>query len=112
MTDGTRRELPIDAKLLSEVIIELNISRRSVALYPEEHPIKIESIKRAYNLLNKLFEIRPSITLGISGDTLIVDDYALDRKNPVFREFSLGLHQRGIATVTFYSSMTEDELSL
>lgn len=107
-----KEKLPLDAKLLSDIIIELNISRRSVALYPKDHPITSESLKRAFNLFEKIFEIRPEITLGISKDSLIVDEYVLDRKNPVFREFSLGLHERGIAAVTFFSNMTIDELFL
>lgn len=113
MTEEIRKErLPLDAKLLSEIIIELNISRRSVALYPKGHPIIAESLRRAYSLFEKIFEIRPDITLGISKDTLFVDEYALDRRNPVFREFSQCLHERGIAAVTFNSPMTIEELFL
>lgn len=113
MTENVKKDnLPLDAKLLSEVIIELNISRRSVALYPKDHPITADSLNKAYNLLKKIFNIRPEITFGILKDTIIVDEYALDKKNPVFREFSLCLHERGIAAVTFYSNMTIDELFL
>jgi len=113
MMDEIKKDrLPIDARLLSEIIIELNISRRSVALYPKGHPITTESVKRAFGLFEKLFEIRPEISLGISKDALIVDDYALDRKNPVFTEFSLVLHEKGIAAITFYSNMSIDELFL
>lgn len=113
MTENVKKDnLPLDAKLLSEVIIELNISRRSVALYPKDHPITADSLNKAYNLLKKIFDIRPDITFGILKDTIIVDEYALDKKNPVFREFSLSLHERGIAAVTFYSNMTIDELFL
>lgn len=103
-------QLPIDAQLLSEAVIELNISRRSVSLYPKEHPITKESLKRAYELLLKLFELRHSITLGVTKDSLIVDEHTLDRKNPVFREFSLSLHERGIAAVTFQMGLTIDDL--
>ena len=31
-------KIPLDAKLLSYAIIELNISRRNVAIYPRDHP--------------------------------------------------------------------------
>lgn len=113
MTEEIKKDrLPLDAKLLSEIIIELNISRRSVSLYPKAHPITAESLSRVYSLFEKIFEIRPEITLGISKDTLIVDEYLLDRRNPVFREFSQCLHEQGIAAVTFLSHMTIDELFL
>src|SRR5512143_3005166 len=80
-----KEKLPIDAKLLTDAVIELNISRRSVGLYPQEHPITKESLEKAFNFLQKLFEIRNSITIGIAKDTLVVDEYTLERKNPVFR---------------------------
>jgi HEAT repeat protein len=104
-------KLPLDAKLLSEAVIELNISRRSVGMYPAEHPIVKESIERAFACLKKLFEIRPAITLGIAGDTLVVDEYKLDRKNAVFREFANSVHSRGISAITFSSGLSKEELT-
>ncbi len=108
--DPKDKNLPIDAKLLSDAIIELNISRRSVGLYPADHPIVGESIERAFSFLQKLFELRPEITLGIAKNTLLVDEYQLDRRNPVFKEFSLCLHTKGLAAVKFRKGMVQDEL--
>jgi len=110
MEEKKQEKLPIDAKLLSEVVIELNISRRSVGLYPLDHPIAKESIKRAFELLKRLFELRNSITLGIAKDTLIIDEYTLDRKNPVFSDFALTLHDRGIAAITFFNGLEFEEI--
>jgi HEAT repeat protein len=107
-----KKKQPLDTKLLSDAIIELNISRRSVGLYPSEHPITRQSIKNAHGLLKKIFEIRSSITLGVAKNVLMVDEYTLDRKNPVYIEFALSLHSKGIASVTFYSGLEEDELLL
>ncbi|MEF9475175.1 MAG: HEAT repeat domain-containing protein [Candidatus Mariimomonas ferrooxydans] len=105
-----KEKLPLDAKLLSDAVIELNISRRSVGLYPSEHPITKKSIESAYSLLKKLFEIRSSITLGVAKDVLMVDEYTLDRKNPVFIEFATALHSKGIAAITFYSGLEGNEV--
>lgn len=110
MEEKKREKLPIDARLLSDAVIELNISRRSVGLYPKEHPITRESIEKAFEFLRRLFELRSSITIGIAKDTLVVDEYTLDRRNPVFREFALSLHGKGIAAVTFSAGLAMDEL--
>lgn len=110
MEEKKREKLPIDATLLSDAIIELNISRRSVGLYPRDHPITRESIEKAYDFLKRLFELRSSITMGIAKDTLVVDEYTLDRKNPVFREFALSIHSKGIAAITFYAGLEIEEL--
>lgn len=105
-----KEKLPLDAKLLSEAVIELNISRRSVGLYPDEHPITRQSIEKAHQFLKKLFDIRSSITLGIAKDVLMVEEWTLDKRNPVFREFAMALYEKGIAAVTFHSGATEEEL--
>ncbi|HYQ48368.1 MAG TPA: HEAT repeat domain-containing protein, partial [Thermodesulfovibrionales bacterium] len=105
-----QEKLPLDAKLLADTVIELNISRRSVGFYPPEHPIIRDSIERAYQHLQKLFEIRHVITLGIAKDTLVVDEYILDRGNPVFREFAGVLHAKGIAAITFTAGLKQPEL--
>ncbi len=105
-----RERLPLDARLLADAVIELNISRRSVSIYPPDHPVTRESVGRAFEFLLKLFELRGTITLGIAKDILVVDEHVLDRKNPVFREFALSLHEKGIAAVTFVLGLTVDEL--
>ncbi len=107
---GKQEKLPLDAKLLSDAVIELNISRRSVGLYPPEHPITRQSIKSAYTLLKKLFELRSSITLGVAKNVLMIDEYTLDRGNPVFIEFAFALHAKGIAAITFHSGLEEKEV--
>jgi hypothetical protein len=103
-------KLPLDAILLSDAVIELNISKRCVGLYPHDHPIVKGSIERAFAFLQKLFELRSDITLGIAEDTLVVDEYTLDRKNPVFKEFAYSLHAKGIAAITFSAGLLKEEL--
>jgi hypothetical protein len=104
-------KLPLDARLLSEAVIEFNISRRNVGLYPPGHAVITGSIQKAYELLQKLFELRTSITLGIAKDALVIDEYSLDRKNPVYREVALSFHESGIAGITFHAGLTREELT-
>jgi hypothetical protein len=110
MKEEKKEKLPIDARLLTDAVIELNISRRTIGLYPADHPFIREALERAYNFFQKLFELRVSITLGIARDTLVIDEYILERKNPVFREFAMSIHSKGIASVMFISGLSMDEL--
>ena len=103
-------KVPLDARLLSDAIIELNISRRNVSIYPPNHPSVDRSLSRAFALMEKLFELRPEITLAVAKDTLIIDDSYLEKKNPVYREFALQLSGLNIASVTFITGLTKDEL--
>lgn len=110
MPSSAQQKLPLDARLLAEAVIELNASRRSVSLYPVEHPIVRDAIERALLKFNKLFEIRDEIVLGVSEETLSVDEYTLDRKSPLFAEFAESLHGSGIASLTFKSGLSQSEL--
>lgn len=107
---SVERELPLDTRLLSEAVIELNISRKNVGIYPAGHIQITRSIDRAFELLQRLFEVRPEMTLGVAKDTLLVGQDYLDRKNPVYRDFALSLNQQGIAAVTFISGLDKEEL--
>jgi HEAT repeat protein len=102
--------LPLDARLLSQTVIELNIARRTVALYPQGHPAVERSLARAHEFLTRLFETRPEITLAVAKDALVVDDAALDRRNPVYREFALCLNRLGIVALSFRIGLSLQEL--
>jgi len=108
--DDNIEKIPLDARLLSYAIIELNISRRNVAIYPKEHPSVERSLNHAFKFLQQLFEIRSEITLALAKDTIIIDKYHLDKKNPVFRDFALTLSQMNIAYITLKTGITKDEL--
>jgi hypothetical protein len=105
-----KENLPLDTRLLSDAIIELNISRHNVGVYPRNHPIVEKSLNLAFGFLEKLFELRREISLAVAKDTLIIDGYSLDKRNPVYREFALSLSNLNIAVVTFINGLTKDEL--
>ncbi len=106
----TKNDLPLDTRLLSESIYELNISRHNVSIYPRNHPIVEKSLGQAYAFLLKLFELRSEITIAIAKDTLIIDDNYLDKKNPVYKDFATCLRQKSIAYLTLMSGLTKEEL--
>jgi len=108
--DNNVQKIPLDAKLLSYAIIELNISRRNVAMYPGDHPLVERSLNNAFKFLKQLFDIRSVITLAIARDTLIIDHYQLDKKNPVFTDFARTLSRMNIAFLTLKKGLTKDEL--
>jgi hypothetical protein len=110
LMDNHTEKIPLDAKLLSYAIIELNICRRNVAIYPGDHPSVERSLNNAFKFLKQLFDIRSEITLAIAKDMLVIDHFHLDKKNPVFIEFAIKLSQMNIAYVTFKKGLSKDEL--
>lgn len=106
----SEKDIPLDTQLLSDAVIELNISRKNVGIYPPGHVQIVKSIDRAYDVLLKLFAIREEMTLGVAKDTLFVGQNYLDQKNPVYRNFALALNAQGIAAVTFVRGLDLGEL--
>ena len=103
-------DIPLDTELLSEAVIELNISRKNVGIYPPGHIQIAKSIERTFQILQKMLEIRAEMTLGVAKDTLLVGQDYLDKKNPVYRDFALAMSQHEIASVTFIRGLEKDEL--
>lgn len=105
-----KEEISLDARLLSDAIIEINILRHKVTIYPKGHPIIEESLNRVFEFLQQLFELRPEITLKVAKDVLIIDESYLDKKNPIYKEFALSLSAKTIAYLTFSQGLTKEEL--
>ena len=106
----TIENIPPDIGLIHEVIIDLNISRRNIKTYPRDHPAVQKSLNRVYEAFKRLFERRPQNTLAVGKDTLIADNYTLDRKNTTYRQLAQDLRRLGIAYITFYQGLTMDDL--
>ena len=109
-TPVPERDIPLDTRLLSDAVIELNISRKNVSIYPPGHIQITKSIDRAFEVLLKLFEVRQEMTLGVAKDTLFVGQNYLDQRNPVYRDFALAMNQQGIAAVTFIRGLDREEM--
>jgi uncharacterized FlaG/YvyC family protein len=101
---------PLDPQALSSSIIELNIARRNASLYPRGHALVSLSLERACSHLRKLFDLREEVVIAVTKDTLVVDKYALEKENPVFREFAGVLRNLNIACVKFGRGLAEDEI--
>ena len=102
--------IPPDLKLLGEIVVALNISCRNAGIYPRNHPAVDTSLRRAFELFQTMFAHRQGLTIAVGKDTLIIDNYSLDRKNPSYSQFAGLLNKLNIAYVTFLRSFTKDEL--
>lgn len=103
-------KLPLDARLLSNAVIELNIARHILSLYSREHQLVQLSLDKTFAILTDLFEVRPEITLAVAKDVLIIDGHHLDPKNPVYREFALALSRMSVAFVSFVKGVSREEV--
>ncbi len=100
----------LDTKLLGQAVIELNIARKNHSIYPPGHVQLVRSVDRAYQVLKKLMEPIPQVTLGVARDSLFIGESCLDQRNAVFKDFALALYGRDIAAITFREGLTRDDV--
>ena len=100
----------LDPKLLSRFVQEMNIARRLVVSYPENHPVIAESINKVLDILSELLGARNDFTIGIAKNILLVGNSSPDRNNPVNRDLANLLFSQGIAAITFTRQLTAEEL--
>ena len=95
---------------LNEFIHELNIARRSLSLYPPEHPQIAGSTSKALRALMNLLLEHDVVTLGVSPESLMFEQRWLDKNNRIFKNFASALFDLGIASLSFSRGLTFSEL--
>lgn len=98
-------------ELLADFLHELNLARRSLILYPPEHPQVKAICGKTLEKLQKLCQERSEIHLGIAPEALFFDQHWLDPENPNFKAFANFFYQLGIAAVSFRQNLSTRELT-
>jgi len=106
----TARSSRIDSEQLSDIIHEMNISRNHVSAYPKGHPVIASSCERLAQRFRPLLALHEEIAVGITKDSLIVQDFPAGRNSFALKEFAATLFRHGVAVITFRQGLTPDEI--
>src|ERR1700742_4325423 len=97
-------------QLADELLRRLAASLRSAQLYSPGHPIigrNLESLSAAFQMLHGL---QPTVTIGLVGEGVIVDDMPMARAEPL-GPFVRRLQQAGVERITVDRGVTVDEIT-
>lgn len=97
-------------ELLSQLIVELNISRRNCHAYPPGHPQIDASLSRVILTCDRLLHREQELRIAVARHALVVNGVTLDRNAPLFRDFARLLFERGIGGLTLRHGLTTAEL--
>jgi hypothetical protein len=109
-TANETRAMPLDTKLLSNLVYQLNIVRRQVGAYPPGHQVVRASAERTIKILENLKISASQVTIGVARDRLMLGGAPLDPKNPVYREYAQALFAHGIISQTLQYGLSAEEL--
>ncbi len=100
----------LDLKLVSDILMQLNIVRKNARIYPPGHPQLNASVRRVADLLNEHFSYTPELAFAVTSDSLILGDQELAKSNPIFVEFAEHLHAKSIFSLALKSGITAEEI--
>jgi HEAT repeat protein len=108
--EQTKSEAGIDLQPLAQFIHDLNVARRFIVSYPDNHPLLVAAEQRVATLAASLLSTAGTITLGVAKEGLLLGTEPLDRQNPSFLAFARLLYAHAVAAISFSPGVTPDEL--
>lgn len=110
MEESSRSVPVIDPRYIVNVLMELQVAIRKLALYSFSHTIVPGLLENLEKHFNALFEFVDVVTFGITRHELLYQGSTLSTRNPVIHELARGLNQFGLAGITFFKGLTKDEI--
>ena len=101
-----------DKELFVDTIKGIHYALKSIASYPEDHPISREIISKSYEDLVNLLNEQTMVTISVNGDKLLVDDVPVDSKGTFSTKFAMDLDQRRIDSITFYRGLSQKDFMI
>jgi len=88
----------------------LDGTRKSLLLYPPDHPVVGGTLRHLEHVLNDLFMAFSEVTLSVLDGEFYLNDFALKRETAAFQRLAEHLVARDATSITFLPEVTVDEL--
>jgi hypothetical protein len=100
----------VDARFLTNVLIELQVAIRKISLYSISHAIVPGVLDVLEKQFSSLFEFMDAVTFGITHQEILYKGGTISSTNPVIRELARGLNQLNLGSMTFKKGITQQEI--
>src|SRR5258706_9733599 len=105
---GERATLSRD---LADFLIELSIALHKHAMYPEGHPSLAPAAAGVTRRAEQFLEERPTLSLGVARQQLVIEGVATDPKNPLLAELAGRLHRHHLGAIPFHPGLRAPEVA-
>ena len=95
---------------LADFLVEFSIVLHKRAMYPAGHPFLQSSAVRFADRLERLLELRETITFGVARNKLVIESATTDPANALLRDLAQRLHRHQLASIAFTRGATVDEI--
>ena len=107
---GPQKERAALSRELGEFLIELSIALHKHSMYPSGHPSLQPAAAGVLRRLINLLQERPTLSLGVARNQLIIEGVATDSKHPVLSELAGRLHRHHLGAVSFARGVEGGEI--
>lgn len=97
-------------KAVSDAIMDLNIARKNMLIYPPHHEQVQRSLQRASAAMHTAAAHFSPLTVTVMQEHLRVGTHVVETKSALSKELAQALKQRGIAAITFFPNFATEEL--
>ena len=110
MSSPTPPERTALSRELAEFLIELSIALHKHAMYPEGHPSLAPAAAGVTRRAEHFLEERPTLSLGVARQQLVIEGVATDPKHPLLAELAGRLHRHHLGAVSFHRGLRTSEV--
>jgi hypothetical protein len=96
---------------LADFLIELSIALHKHAMYPEGHALLAPAAAGVARRAEQFLEQRPTLSLGVARQQLVIEGVATDPKHPLLAELAGRLHRHHLGAVTFHRGIRGSEVA-
>ena len=89
-----------------DLINQIHLAIKSYGVYPEDHPITYDIINNSYDALADHLNAEGTLTLGVLGNKLLVNDLPLESASDLAASFAFDLEQRSIGSISFCEGLS------
>jgi hypothetical protein len=100
----------VDLKLVSDILIQLNILRKNTKIYPDGHPALRTSVGRAARLLQAFHAQYEILAFTVARNTLQIGKQQLPPSNPIVAEYAAHLRDQSIHAMSLKRGITDEGL--
>jgi len=96
---------------LADFLIEFSIALHKHAMYPEGHALLAPAAAGVTRRAEQFLEQRPTLSLGVARQQLVIEGVATDPKHPLLAELAGRLHRHHLGAVTFHRGIRGSEVA-
>jgi len=96
---------------LTEFFVEMAAALHKYSMYPDGHPLLETASQGIARRLKAILVERPTFSVGIARDHLMVDGMASEPANGVLRDLAVKFYRREIGGVRFLEGIEDEELA-